>query len=61
MKCDNEKLREALKPFAFLDEDNPDATTQDAWEMRYHDRFSDWIDFGDIEKARMALGEPNEG
>lgn len=46
-----ERLREALKPFAFLDSD----TTQEAWEIRYMDRFKDWVDFGDIATARAAL------
>jgi hypothetical protein len=52
-----ERLRAALKPFAFLNEDDPKETTQEAWEMRYRDRFRDWVDFGDIEQARIALGE----
>lgn len=50
-------LREALEPFAFYgDEPN---TTQEAWEIRYRDRFQDWIDFGDIEAARAALAQPS--
>ena len=48
-----ERLEAALTPFAFLDED----TTQEAWEIRYRDRFQDWIDFGDIELARAAMKE----
>jgi hypothetical protein len=52
-----ERLRSALKPFAFLDEDNPKSTTQDAWEIMYRDRFKDWVDFGNIEQARIALGK----
>jgi hypothetical protein len=47
------RLREALEPFAFYS-DEPN-TTQDAWEIRYRDRFKDWIDFADIESARAAL------
>ncbi len=43
----------ALRPFAFLD----DSTTQEAWELRYNDRFKDWIDFGDMDAARKALEE----
>jgi hypothetical protein len=45
------RLREALKPFAFLDQ----PTTQDAWEIIYLDRVKDWIDFEDIDTARAAL------
>ena len=45
------RLVDALRPFAFLD----DSSTQEAWEIRYNDRFKDWIDFGDIEAARAAL------
>jgi hypothetical protein len=30
---------------------------QHAWEIRYQDRFKDWIDFGDIVAARAALTE----
>jgi hypothetical protein len=47
------RLREALEPFGFYS-DEPN-TTQDAWEIRYRDRFEDWIDFADIESARAAL------
>ncbi len=52
-----DRLRASIKPFAFLSEDNPKATVQDAWEMMYRDRFRDWVDFGDIEQARIALGK----
>ena len=45
--------RDALEPFCFFDEDQPDI--QSAWEMRYRDRFQDWISFEDIEAARTAL------
>ncbi len=48
-----ERLRDALKPFAFLEDD----TAQEAWELRFRDRFKDWIDFGDIENARKVLKE----
>jgi hypothetical protein len=51
------RLEEALRPFCFFSEDDPEQTTQDAWEMRYRSRFEDWIDFGDIENARAALTE----
>ena len=53
-----DKLAEALTPFAFFDPDEPDITsdtTQKAWELRYKDRFKDWIDYGQIEDARTAL------
>lgn len=46
-------LMEALKPFCFFS-DEPN-TTQEAWEIRYCDRFKDWIDFADIESARAEL------
>jgi hypothetical protein len=46
------RLKEALLPFAFED----CQTTQKAWEIRYLDRFKDWIDFGSIKAARKALG-----
>ena len=46
-------LAEALRPFGFFS-DEPN-TTQQAWEIRYCDRFEDWIDFGDMESARDAL------
>ena len=49
--AERDALRKALKPFAFLGE----KTTQEAWEMRYKDRFQDWIDFDDMETARKAL------
>lgn len=45
----------ALKPFCFFS-DEPN-TTQEAWEIRYCDRFEDWIDFADIESARAALAQ----
>lgn len=45
----------ALKPFCFFS-DEPN-TTQEAWEIRYCDRFKDWIDFADIESARAALAQ----
>jgi len=45
------RLEAALRPFAFLE----DAATQRAWELRYNDRFKDWIDFGDMDRARKAL------
>lgn len=51
-------LMEALKPFCFFS-DEPN-TTQEAWEIRYCDRFKDWIDFADIESARAALA-PADG
>lgn len=54
-----ERLRAALTPFAFMGEETD--TTQDAWEIRYRDRFCDWIDFGDIETARAALTQEGEG
>lgn len=54
------EAKEALRPFAFTD----DATTQEAWETRYRDRFKDWIDFDDIDRARGTLakleGKANE-
>lgn len=46
-----EQTAGALRAFAFLDAN----TTQEAWEIRYRDRFQDWIDFDDIDKARAAL------
>ncbi len=52
-RAEVERLREALTPFAFYS-DEPN-TTQEAWEIRYRDRFKDWIDFADIEAARAAL------
>ena len=52
-------LVEALKPFCFFS-DEPN-TTQEAWEIRYCDRFKDWIDFADIESARAALAPVKEG
>jgi len=59
LEAENARLREALEPFAFIDKDEPD-TTQEAWELRYLDRFKDWIDFEDIEAARAALQEGGE-
>ena len=53
MKARVVELEAALAPFAFLE----DETTQAAWETRYADRFKDWIDFDDIDRARAALGE----
>jgi len=50
-------LEKALEPFAFLDPDNPDRTTQEFWEMIYRDRVQDWYDYEDIAAARAALGE----
>lgn len=47
------KAVDALRPFAFLD----NVTTQEAWEIRYRDRFEDWIDYGDIDRARATLAE----
>jgi hypothetical protein len=56
MRCEEVKaLAEALTPFAFFDEEGGD--TQKAWEIRYLDRFKDWIDFADIERARAALAK----
>ncbi len=52
MTAERDALRAALVPFAFLGS----ATAQEAWEIRYRDRFEDWIDFSDIEAARAALG-----
>ena len=52
------RLRKALTPFAFFSDDDPSQTAQEAWEIRYRDRFHDWIDFGDIEAARAALEGP---
>lgn len=49
------RLEGALTPFAFFDDEGGD--TQHAWEIRYRDRFQDWIDFADIEEARAALAE----
>ena len=46
-------LAKALRPFGFFS-DEPN-TTQQAWEIRYCDRFEDWIDFGDMESARDAI------
>jgi len=46
-------LAEALRPFGFCS-DEPNTTPQ-TWEIRYCDRFEDWIDFGDMESARDAL------
>lgn len=54
MRSELERKDAALWPFAFLDDDEPD-TTQHAWEMRYQDRFQDWISFEDIAAARAAL------
>ena len=53
-----EKLERALRPFCFFSDD-PD-TTQEAWEIRYRDRFKDWIDFQDIEDARAAMSEATQ-
>ena len=52
-KAGEDALAEALRPFGFFS-DEPN-TTQQAWEIRYCDRFEDWIDFGDMESARDAL------
>ncbi|MFG6083744.1 hypothetical protein ACEUZ9_005469 [Paracoccus litorisediminis] len=52
MQLEIAALREALAPFAFLDAE----TAQAAWEIRYRDRFQDWIDFEDILRARHVLG-----
>lgn len=57
LREENERLREALTPFAFLHSE----TTQDAWECVYQDRFKDWIDFYEIEAARAALQENKDG
>lgn len=48
-------LRDALKPFAFYDEENSKESVQHAWEIMYKDRFQDWIDPQDIKKVREAL------
>lgn len=58
LREENRRLREVLAPFAFLENE----TTQAAWEIRYQDRFKDWIDFGDIQQARAELGraDPQE-
>lgn len=53
------RLRACLIPFCFFGESNDD--TQAAWEMRYLDRFKDWIDFEDIENARAALNTQHKG
>lgn len=53
------EMKKALAPFAFFDPEDPD-TTQEAWELRYQDRFKDWIDFEDIEAARAAIGIAGE-
>lgn len=50
------ELVEALEPFAFFDEERTD-NTQDAWEIRYRDRFQDWVSYEDIERARAALAK----
>ena len=49
------RLEGALRPFCFFNEDEPESDVQHAWETRYRDRFSDWIDFADIVAARAAL------
>lgn len=46
------ELKQALKAIAF----GASETTQEAWEIRYQDRFKDWIDYDDIAKAREAMG-----
>jgi len=55
------RLEGALRPFCFFNEDEPESDVQHAWEIRYQDRFKDWIDFGDIVAARAALkGDTND-
>lgn len=51
-----EELEAALEPFAFITSE----TTQEAWEIRYQDRFADWIDYEDISAARAALAGKGE-
>lgn len=52
---ERDALREALKPFAFIDEDCP-KTDQQVWEMIYADRVRDWFGFEDIAQARQIIG-----
>ena len=60
LQAEKARLVEALRPFAFLSDDDPNQTTQEAWEIRYKDRVKDWIDFSDIDRARALLAELGE-
>lgn len=52
---ERDRLREALEPFAFLEPEDPEDSTQKAWETIYLDRVKDWIDYEEIAAARAAL------
>ena len=59
---ENARLREALKPFAFLEMEKDEglADTQYVWEVIYSDRVRDWFSFNDIDSARAALGASHD-
>lgn len=58
------RLVEAGKPFCFYSEDEPAGSLEDAvqhaWEIRYQDRFKDWIDFAAITALRAAITEAQQ-
>jgi hypothetical protein len=55
LEAENQRLREALEPFAFLHPEDPEDSAQKAWETVYLDRVKDWIDYEEIAAARAAL------
>ena len=62
LEAENARLREALKPFAFLEMEKDEglADTQYVWEVIYSDRVRDWFSFNDIDSARAALGASHD-
>jgi len=59
LKAEIERLREALRPFTFLEMEKDEglADTQYVWETIYSDRVQDWFSYEEIETARAALKE----
>ena len=56
LTAERDRLREALKPFAFFFDDDGEAKTiQQAWEIIYRDRVEDWVFYQEIVAARAAL------
>lgn len=53
-------LIEALRPFAFVGQDDP-KDTQAVWEMIYRDRVQDWFSYEDFERARAILTKAEAG
>ena len=54
-------LEDALRPFAFFDNSDPNDSTQKAWEQVFQDRIQDWIEYEEIDRARAALTSGGRG